>query len=149
MRHQSENIALAVANSAMFSIEPFGFASGSTRPLVVRVTQDHLLGARSAHAVLADPQRNSLRRAPRAGAESVPFGQPWVNGESATSTRVVTMSQTKWSERFRTRAPGQQAGFAENLKSVADPDDQLPGSRLVRSTLGMIGEKRAIAPQRR
>ena len=39
---------------------------------------------------------------------SVPFGQPRVNGESSTSTRVVTMSQTNRNERFRTRAPGRR-----------------------------------------
>ena len=37
---------------------------------------------------------------------NVPTGIPRVNGESAASTRVVTMSQTKWSERLRIRAPG-------------------------------------------
>src|SRR2546430_1167053 len=37
---------------------------------------------------------------------NVPSPQPCVKRESATSTRVVTMSQTKCKDLFRTNAPG-------------------------------------------
>jgi hypothetical protein len=71
-----------------------------------------------------------------------------VNAESATSTRVVTSSQTKCSDRLRTSAPGSSPISQRTWKPLQVPMTSFP-FRASFTTLGMIGENRAIAPHRR
>jgi hypothetical protein len=104
---QSKNILRSpvTKSRAMFSIEPFGFASGerfgpgcprNAKSLVhcVQLTQRLRVSKKTAFTVRhRQAQKCSFRTAV-------------VNGELSTSTRVVTISQTNRSERFRTSAPG-------------------------------------------
>ena len=53
------------------------------------------------------------------------------------------------SDSFGPQRPGKQSGLGEDLEAVADPEHEPALAGEARRRRAMIGEKRAIAPQRR
>ncbi len=67
---------------------------------------------------------------------------------SVRSTRKATSRQTKESDSFGRSAPGSRRASVRIWKPLQIPSTS-PPSPANRTTAAMIGEKRAIAPQRR
>ena len=71
-----------------------------------------------------------------------------VNGARASSTRTDTASAYELQVAVAHERAGQEARLAQDLEAVADAEHR-PARARERAHVSMIGEKRAMAPQRR
>ena len=77
-----------------------------------------------------------------------PGSQRDVNGGAALLDAHRDVAADERERRVRAEHAGEQAGLAEDLEAVADPEHG-PALGANAATARITGEKRAIAPQRR